>query len=1145
MLSCPRKTSIEWQAVLDKAHGDEVEAERIWIAEGWNDEHTGYNDPVTEENFDDVTQGEENKKETTVTDDFTNLIQRIKIYVNNQIDILSKKKITNQKFKQARLKEFKAALDTMDGVESISLFVGDAYTKALQAKKRFGNLIKNKKTMSHREVLFELTSISDFANSYSILDEIDSADIMNYFTESEGTEAIIGPITPQKALKEAISIRNKIKLKVVSEAIPYMARYLVEYKSSLQDATIVEEIDWMQKKIEEINASSMSDRKKAKELKKYELKLKLYNTFDVDADYIEKILKSATTDESALSFLMDPLIWSTDSALALFAKSVKSQFEFARQKDIIIRNDLVEAFSKYRTVAPSSSDNTEKFYDGMYEVVENPIYDTDGTIKSTVKVIEFVQKYDVNKFKLAERNMFKELGAMPVSVDKVPTKEEKVKIKAWWEARNKWYRENTVAKPQDEIDGIISKVQSDYSNGLMTEEEFNDWNRKNISEYKGVIVYKKELSNPTIKYVSSKWELMYDVNNVPKNEKGRFHAKLLDTYLKAQAKLPETQQKGFRAPSISKTDLERLLQNGFKDAIKNKVKAGVKFQSWDTEFKLGNLSEEEVKFLPIYYTQPMESKDVSLDFVSTILVFSAMANRYEAMNNVNSETTMMKAIIGDRKVPVVNSKGQAVLDVFAKKLGYEEYVRQNGTDSNSKKHLNEFINMVIMGEMQKKEEIFAGLSFTKITNSAMSLAAITSLSADLLKGTANWLQANIQLIIEASGGQFFNHKNVRRGKSFFAKKIGGVFNDFGNPAPTSLLGKLVEKYDAIQGNFKDQYGKKVGMGKLNKLIRIDTMFFNMHFGEYEAQVTSMLALFDSIKVVDKTNDKEITLLEAYNLYGDVEAHDKIKIAKTDSKGQIMTDDAGNTLYIPFGEKTRQDIQARLHGLNKYMNGVYNDFDKGTLQKSSAGRLLTMYRKHVIPGYKRRIKIVSMNHEIGAPVEGFYRTFADVMISDMRQYKFNVIKNWSTYTPFQKAQIKKVLAEFSVIFALATISFVFTRLLVDPDDDDREKIQDNYMYNFLLYEAIRMRSETASYINPIDALRVLRSPSAMTSTIDRIIKFMNQSLPWNVTETYKRDTGVFNKGDNKAWAAFLKLMGFSGYNTNPEEAWKVFESSFFK
>jgi len=1144
MLSCPRKTSREWQDVLARAQGNEDEARRIWIEEEF-EFNPDLNVKVTDENYEDEREGEPGQEELEPTDDFAGLLQRIKIYVNRQIEILNSKKIANVKYKQSQLRELLNAIETMDGVASINMFVKDAYDKAQQVERRFAKLLSNKKNMSSKEIMIELTGINDFANSYSILDEIDSADIMNYFTTKAGVEDSFGPMTPQKMLTDAIKIRDKVKKKVVTEAIPLMAEYLVEYKSTLQDKTIPEEVARMEQQIQDIEANTrMSDKRKAKEIKKLQDRLKLFEGFDVDQGSMEKILKMANRDEGVLDFLVSPLITSSDSALALFAKSIKSQLEFARQKDIKVRDQLIEAFQKYKPTAPAGSDNTAKFNQGLYEEIEIPVYDKDGTVSGTRKEVQFVQKFDMNKFNQAKKAFFEKLGPMPQKAGEKATKEESAKIKAWWAERNKWFKENTQPRPKEERDAIISQMQKDKDNKLISEDDYNKWLRKNVNEYQGVVTYFDDLATPSNNYKSQKWNEMYDSNDQPKTEKGRYHAELLKIYFEAQAKLPESQQKGYRVPSVSKTDLERIMQNGLKDYVTTNLKEAVKLQSWDTEYALGTLSEEDVKFLPIYYTQQMDAKDVTLDFAMSVLVFSAMANKYEAMNNVNAEISLMKTVVGARKVPETNSKGQAVLDAFAKKLGYEEYIRQNG-ESYSKKHLDAFIDMVIYGEMQKAEEIFGGLSLSKITNSAMSYSAITTIAADLLKGVANNLQGNIQVLIEAAGGQFFNRKNLRRGKAYLAKNLPGVLGDFGKPAPTSLLGKLVEKYDPMQGNFKDTYGKKVSMSMLNKLMRTDTLFFNQHFGEYEIQVSTMLAIFDSIKVLDKASGEEITLLQAYNTYGADDAHSKIKIAKTDSKGEVETDENDNTIYVPFGETQRQDIQARIHGLNKYMHGVYNDFDKGTMQKYSLGRLALMYRKHVVPGYKRRFKRVSMDHEIGSPTEGYYRTFADAMMSDMKQYKFNVIKNWSTYTPFQKAQISKVLTEISIILALATLGFVLTNLLVNPDDDDREPIQDYYGYNFLLYEVLRMRSETASYINPIDAIRVMRSPSAMTGTIDRLIKFMNQIMPWNISEEYKRDTGVWEKGDNKAWAAFTKLMGFSGYNTSPEAAWKSFESSFFK
>ena len=80
---------------------------------------------------------------------------------------------------------------------------------------------------------------------------------------------------------------------------------------------------------------------------------------------------------------------------------------------------------------------------------------------------------------------------------------------------------------------------------------------------------------------------------------------------------------------------------------------------------------------------------------------------------------------------------------------------------------------------------------------------------------------------------------------------------------------------------------------------------------------------------------------------------------------------------------------------------------------------------------------------------------------------------------------------------------------------------------------------------IDIYRLVKSPSAATSTVDRSIKLLNQIMPWNITEEYERKEGPWQKGDNKAYAAFLKVMGYTGNNFYPSEAVKSFESSFFK
>jgi hypothetical protein len=138
-----------------------------------------------------------------------------------------------------------------------------------------------------------------------------------------------------------------------------------------------------------------------------------------------------------------------------------------------------------------------------------------------------------------------------------------------------------------------------------------------------------------------------------------------------------------------------------------------------------------------------------------------------------------------------------------------------------------------------------------------------------------------------------------------------------------------------------------------------------------------------------------------------------------------------------------------------------------------------------------------------------------------------------------------MAEIAFIIS-STALVMILKALADDDDDEIKK---SAIYNHLLYQAIRMQSETKQYL-PVygarDMWRIVKSPSAVITSIDKTTKFVNQAFVsiYDADERYyKRATGQWDKGDNKTWAYFLKMMGLNGYEFNPEEAVKGFESTF--
>jgi hypothetical protein len=1151
--SCPNKNTDEWKEVLAEAEGNEIRARELWDERyGDVEELNEAPEGATEDDFEDEEVVEEPKT-------FADALKNIRIFLKQKQKDLAGRKLKNQTKKELELKALRKLVDTLDGVDAINAFIEDSYEKAKEIAEVMNNVLRNIKEGNYdrKQALDKLVAVSDFANNYSILDEVNKVDVKNFFS----TPVINKPeseFTPQDKLATAITIRNNIKAAFVDEAIPLMAEVLVNFRSTSGNKSIRENIKAFQERIKEIQDSDVDDATKEKRIARDQSTLDKWQGMLLDKQKMEEVLKMAVKDEGLFDFLINPLISSEDSALALFAKMIKSAFEEARMEDIVQKDEGVEKLQEFQSKTGRSINNVADFNEGVYEEIEILSLEANGRVKrdkETGEVIfdkykAFVQKYDITKYNRALSDWYKNNPRPQLGEDASPADEaaHQKAMKAWLKDRSTWYALNTKPKSAEEIAAIKAEKQKEVDKGIRTPDEYSDWLKsvESIDPKTGIKRFMKELAEPSDKYLNDNWKKLYDDNGNPISPMGEYHKYWFDQYLKDQDLLPENQKPGYILPSIPMSTWERAQRNGVVNAAKAGISEASVIQSWDEEYGNATLSAESQHMLPVYYTQKISVDDVSVDIASSMLRFGSMARRYNAMNKMNSEISAFRTIINQRATPVTNAKGQALINKTAKSLGYDEYIRMNGV-SYSKNHLDAFLEMVVYGESQKAEKLW-NLEISKLANTAMGIAAVTTLSMDLLKGVANNIQGNIQVLIEAAGGEYFNGKNLRKGNVKYWSSVGGCISDFGKLKPESWLGKLIERYDPIQGTFKDQYGRDVSASIANKLFRSNTLFFNQNFAEHEIQVKTMLALMDGTKVFDKETGEEITLLAAHEKYGpdlfEIEKDEagnkvkkyKVQIEKEDADGNLVKDD--------FEERDRQDVMNTLHALNKRMHGVYNDFDKGTAQRYALGRLLMMYRKHMYPGIKRRYKDLSYDEELGGATEGMYRTFWRTLGRDLITYKTQVGSRWSGYTPFEKAQIRKVAMEAGIVASLGVI-LALLAALGGGDDDEKSEIEKTYAYNFALYQAMRMRSETLSYVSPADFYRIFKSPSAVMGTIDRAVKLYTQILPWNITEEYERETGIWEKGDNKAWAYFLKLMGFSGYNLTPDQAVKSFQSTFVR
>ena len=1114
---CINKNSQEWKDLVIKNNGNEALAEQEWYREGFGDRDDLNYYPEAEEE-DKVTEAD---KATTPIED---LVNDVILNLEAKLAVLQRRKVQNYERTKNEIKRLVEQIRDVQGVKSIMLFVDDVYDKATVAEKQFKSFVKSINQQSGKAAIDQLIAFYDFANRYELLDEISKEDVFEHFTSdlSPEEQEAQGIKSPQQKLTYAISVRNQIKQQVSQYGIPLIADWLMTYKSEAREG-LGEEVKSLEADIARVEANTrISDKVREKELTKLRDRLSKVKGFNLTKESLVRYLREISGDMSGFEYLTGAMISAADPVLSIFAKAVKTEMDNARIKNIQLEQEAAKVFEEYVSAVGGNRDNPAELNRGLYETIRIPQRDAVGRVIRIAGEIQYedrvsyVQKYDMSKF-FAERQNLPQ--AFVLSDNPSPPELDAYRIRQ--AARRDWFRENTQPKSASQIQQILNSKQRELNARIITQEEYDNWYASvaYTDPLTGQLVYMGELTEPSNKFLNKAWLELYDPNGKPKNAKGKYHKWLTDTYLSYQEGLPEAQQPGYLLPSVYKTNGERMIDNP-RRGVRTRLQEQFTFMEGDTQFGPATIAGTKEKFIPVYYTWSIKPEDVSLNLMRSTLMFAGMSNNFKALNDIHSEVVLYKKIVGERDVAETNVKGDPLLNPLAKRLGIERYITKEG-ESYSARRVNDFIDMIIYGEMDTRQSVL-GLSANKLTGSLIGFAALTSIAADIMKGVANNIQGNIQVLIEAASSEFFSIKNLMRGKSYYMKSIPGFLGDFGKFTADSLGGKLFDLYDPMQGEYMDSFGRLVTASVANKLFRVDTLFFNQHFGEHEIQVSNLFALLDATKVIDNESNQEMSLLDAYEKYGVEEIYNK-------------TD---------FTDGKRQNIMNRLHALNKRMHGIYNDFDKATAQRYSLGKLAFMYRKYLVPAYKRRFKNLGYDEELGAQTEGYYKTFWNLYLKNLVTLKTSLIKNWADMSPFERAQTKRVIAEATIILALTALVMVL-RGIADDDDDELKK---NWAYNFVLYQAIRMRSETSQYV-PIygirDAYRTVKSPSAATTTIDRAIKFTDQFFIQSLDPekaVYQRRTGVWEKGDNKSWAYFLKLMGITGYTLSPEEAIKSFEGS---
>jgi hypothetical protein len=828
-----------------------------------------------------------------------------------------------------------------------------------------------------------------------------------------------------------------------------------------------------------------------------------------DAKELEAMFSKGSKDVAFTEYFFGSIINSRDFVASLFVKAI------ARMKERAMRRtstDVATLTSWYKDFVGSrniSRDNVGKLNEDIietiskYEFVTNP----DGKkvwVKKTYK--SFVQPYNVTTYE-------EELQKARIAASKLGHKEGK-------KFMYNWYQTNTEPRSEKEQKEILASVGR-----TLTSEELAEWKKSNNG--------KRALSQPKLSlYPNAKWNTMYKMdaagNWSPVSKAGEYHKKMLTFYLDKQKIYPPKKRVGYVLPSVSKSAVDRLWEQGLISGAKNWTKEQFgKFTS--DSYVYSNNGSMKDKILPTYYTDYMDAEDVSNNVFASVLLYAKEANNFDEKYKMRAQIFSMQDVMRERGEKYIGEtdeqgnikqrKQSAAMQKALKGAGLMDIENKEAT--NLETWFKTFIDMSIYDKTRKEQTMRIGnrtINIDKKIDAVLGFIAKSKLGGgNILKQVANGIQGQVQLAIEAYSQQFFTRKTLFSASQAYYAHSPELLKDLGEPYPKSFIGQLLIEFDAIQGQFMDEIGNEMGKSAVNKFFTGGYWMQGMAAGEHFNQMRLLIAMMKSTKV--KQYGKDISLWEAYE-------------KNEDGKLQLK---AG----VEFTAQQRSAFVDKLHSINKGMFGVYNKFDMPVAKRTAQGRMLLLFRSFLYSYWKRRFSPNRIDVESGLEMEGYYSTFFQVMTRRFKDLAFLLGKDVDTLTDVQKANVRRALAEITISLTLAALAAV----LRAADDDDEEK---SWAYNALIYEIVRAKSEAMALIPVLgtrDMLRTFSTPTIATTTIQQLCDVVGQVI-YDPAGTYDKNYPFADKGDNKAWIKTLRLFGITMYNVHPEVATKFYlERSF--
>jgi len=577
----------------------------------------------------------------------------------------------------------------------------------------------------------------------------------------------------------------------------------------------------------------------------------------------------------------------------------------------------------------------------------------------------------------------------------------------------------------------------------------------------------------------------------------------------------------YKLPSIEKNYLERISEQGIGTGFIEGIRDLLTKDTSDTEFgEIEKNKERDLKTkqfgikkvlvdetgkerqkVPVHFRGNIRDiNQQSFDLLRITLADYNMALNYKEKSEIRPLIEMAVESLRDRQVSQRTGYKYKVNALMKKTTP----LPMNGIESNSFKTLNSIVQQRLYGissiDMGDFKLFGKEFNVNKLMNGVMKWTGDTMLIGNIHSATVNLVQGKVFNFIEGASQGYFSGANLAVGEKKYLADMKNIMDDAsGNRVPKSMTNLLLEKFNALS-EFSGVNTNFSHSNKIKRLTNNGTLHLLNNAGEHYIQATMAIAILDSFKI--DHNGKKIPLHEAY----------EIKNGKLKLKDGITLED-----------NLEARVSSRIREIIKQIHGNYDSTNLSMLQRYAHGKMIFMLRKWLVAGTQRRWRGVGRvftsekdiieadkfySEFLEQEVEGYYTTAALFMketYKEILQLKFKLVsENWNELSDYERSNIRKTIMETSFMLLTILSANILAGLAKDADDEEKT------MYYSAAYLFRRLYGESRFYSSPGEALKILQTPAASISMIDRVGEIFTQMLK-DPSEEYK--TGK-RKGDLK-------------------------------